>query len=406
MIKNIYFERYAYPERFFNEPPHPDTNLIVVIPSFKEPALLESLESLLSCDRTAGKVEVIVVVNHAENASEADKTINITSYQDLKVFAEHVKSDFITLKTIKAFDLPVKEAGVGLARKIGMDEAAYRFEQLNKDGVIVCFDADSAVQPNYLQAIEQHFEEHPKSPGCSIHYEHPLTDDAIIPYELHLRYYIQALCYADYPFAFHTIGSSMAVRSKAYQKQNGMNKRKAGEDFYFIHKIIPLGHYTNLTKTTVIPSPRISDRVPFGTGRAMQEYQKGKDLYQSYNFQIFEHLKTFMGTLPEIYQKRAFPDSLEIETVQFLNDVNFKQELEKLLKQSTDLASFKTRFYQWFNGFKVLKYVHFLRDHYYPNTYLVDGVNTLLQKHFNQEAKADGKSQLLLLRELEKNYNN
>src|SRR5213594_3575687 len=93
----------------------------------------------------------------------------------------------------------------------------------------------------------------------------PKVAEAIAAYELHLRYYVRALRYAGFPYAHHTIGSCMAVRADVYKKQGGMNKRQAGEDFYFLQKIIPLGHFTDLTETKVIPSSRPSDRVPFGT---------------------------------------------------------------------------------------------------------------------------------------------
>src|SRR5207249_6387595 len=106
-----------------------------------------------------------------------------------------------------------------------------------------------------------HFRENPRSPGCSIYFEHPLEGpldarvyDAISTYELHLRYYVQALRYAGFPYAYHTFGSCMTVRADAYMEQGGMNKRKAGEDFYFLQKIISLDGFSDLTETTVIPS--------------------------------------------------------------------------------------------------------------------------------------------------------
>jgi len=36
---------------------------------------------------------------------------------------------------------------------------------------------------------------------------------AIAAYELHLRYYVQALRYAGFPHAHHTVGSCLAVRA-------------------------------------------------------------------------------------------------------------------------------------------------------------------------------------------------
>src|SRR4029434_9989987 len=95
---------------------------------------------------------------------------------------------------------------------------------------------------------------------------------AIAAYELHLRYYLQALRTAGFPHGYHTIGSSMAVRARTYMEQGGMNRRQAGEDFYFLHKLIPLGGFTELNSTTVYPLPRPSNRVPFGTGRAVSEW--------------------------------------------------------------------------------------------------------------------------------------
>ena len=75
----------------------------------------------------------------------------------------------------------------------------------------------------------------------------------IAAYELHLRYYTHGLRFSNLPYSFQTVGSAMAVRCSAYQKQGGMNKRKAGEDFYFIQKIIALGGYSELNSTTVFP---------------------------------------------------------------------------------------------------------------------------------------------------------
>jgi len=42
-----------------------------------------------------------------------------------------------------------------------------------------------------------------------------------------------------------------------------MNRKQAGEDFYFIQKLMPLGGYFALNSTAIYPSPRESSRVPF-----------------------------------------------------------------------------------------------------------------------------------------------
>jgi hypothetical protein len=186
------------------------------------------------------------------------------------------------------------------------------------------------------------------------------------------------LAYAGLPYAYHTIGSSMAVRSSAYQKQNGMNKRKAGEDFYFLQKLIPLGDFTEIKSTKVIPSPRVSDRVPFGTGRAMQNWlTENKEELLSYHPKSFEDLKQFCEVLPNFYlnEKSSIPTSIE----SFLETIDFHENLIKIKKNSTSKNHFEKLFYNWFNAFKVLKYMHFARDNYYSDVIIFEGANALLK---------------------------
>ena len=259
---NSYLEKHRFCERQLEDPVSPDTNIIVVIPCYNEPALLKTLQSLLDCEKISCGVEIIVVINSGEQDLENVLKQNQKTFDEAVEWIRNLsptltfpKGEGKTFHLIQIKNLPKKHAGVGLARKIGMDEAVARFEDISKpEGVVICLDADCTVEKNYLTEIEKHFQQHPKATGCSIYFEHPVEGNefeqknysGIINYELFLRYYNRALHYCDFPYAFHTIGSSMAVRNKIYQKQGGMNRRKAGEDFYFLHKIFPLGNFNEL----------------------------------------------------------------------------------------------------------------------------------------------------------------
>ena len=383
---NFYLQKYGFRPPGIQSPPDPNLGIIVVIPCFDEPDILPTLKSLYRADMPVCAVEVIIVVNSGTHHSEEIKNRNLETIDSIRSQDEFVLSGKLTYHIISINDMPKKHAGVGLARKIGMDEAVARFDNLNRDGIIVCFDADSICCYNYLTEIEQHFTKHPKTPGCAIRYEHPVSGqefskdvyDGIINYELFLRYYNQGLHFAGLPYAFHTVGSSMAVRSSAYQKQGGMNKRKAGEDFYFLHKIIALGGFTELNSTKVIPSPRTSDRVPFGTGKAINDWIEGESTeYMTYDFRIWELLKAFVECIPDL-QNIAFIETdfyklPSAETfIQFLNDSDFESGLNEIRNNSTDKPSFLKRFFVWFSAFRVLKLVHFLRDEQWPNQPLFD----------------------------------
>ena len=252
--ENFYLKRFGLSNHRIKGFPDKGLQFIVTIPAFIEPELTNAVKSILNCTPPRGGVEVIVLINHSENANTEIAQQNLDSYNQITSFLQNGKTAF-PVHVFTAFDLPKKHAGVGLARKILMDEAVYRFEAVqNKKGIIICYDGDATVSKNYLIEIERHFQQNPSAKAAGIHFEHPYKDlpvnssqrRAIVEYELHLRYYIDALRWSGHPHAYQTIGSSMMVRSDVYQALGGMNKRKAGEDFYFLQKIIPEGDLAKL----------------------------------------------------------------------------------------------------------------------------------------------------------------
>jgi glycosyltransferase involved in cell wall biosynthesis len=389
---NVYFERYAYPKQLFRQKPDPELKIIVVIPCFNEPEITPTLNSLLAC-QPVEKVEIIMIVNESEEADELIKKNNLSTLAEISTWQGQVEPWF-NLLTYHA-KLPPKDAGVGLARKAGMDEAARRFEMIGrKEGVIACYDADSTCAKNYFKALEQAYYQAEKTPvGSSIYYEHPFPKDpshrnGIIQYELHLRYYVHALRWAAYPNAHQTVGSSMVVRADMYQKIGGMNKRKAGEDFYFLHRLIPTGNFTDIVTTCLYPSPRVSQRVPFGTGKAMEKWQQNNSLtYESYNLKSFEDLKTFFSIVDDLFVGK-FNEIIvrqPLSVTRFLKADNFEPALYRLKKQSTTVEKFRKNFYAYFDGFKVLKFLHFSRDNYHPNKPIVEVALKLSQLRWPQE---------------------
>lgn len=394
-------------------------NISVVIPCFNETQLIRSLQSLADCNPPKCTVEVIVVINGSVKTPIEIQKQNLRTFNEAQKWALDQNQNLQWIQfLIRHFpELPPKHAGVGLARKIGMDEAVERFKSIgNQKGIIACFDADSQCKPNYFEALESHFLQYPKTQACSIHFEHPIEGDefrpsvyqAITQYELHLRYYIEAQKWAGFPYAYQTIGSSMAVRCDAYQQQGGMNRRKAGEDFYFLHKFTPLNHFSELNTTCVIPSPRLSDRVPFGTGKAIADLLQQSDsspIYHSYSLQSFVDLKIFFAQILHFYQSDTAQLSKLISTLpksifDFLLQINFKQKLHEIRSNTRNFDSFRVRFFKWFNAFMVMKFVHFTRDFYYPNIEVEIAAKELLKElEFEIEENTSVEKLLLFYRQ-------
>ncbi|MBM3835610.1 MAG: glycosyltransferase [Verrucomicrobia bacterium] len=376
-IIDAYFQRFGFCERQIQTPPRSDLGIVVVIPCFNEPDLIGSLGSLWECERPACSVEVIVVINAASNSPREIHLQNQNTFTEASEWiAQHQDSRF-AYHLLRLSKLPDRQAGAGLARKIGMDEALRRLSDVNcPEGIIVCYDADCRCDSNYLSGIERHFRQHLRSPACSICFEHPLSGpfdqkvyEAIAAYELHLRYYVQALRYSGFPYAYQTIGSCMAVRAEAYRKQGGMNKRQAGEDFYFLHKVIPLGGFTELTGTKVIPSPRPSDRVPFGTGKAVRDFLADGRI-TTYPLSAFLDLKRWFDRISSFYRETDLTSSRVFdglpETVRtFWSSDRFAEIIQEIQENTSTDAAFRKRLFHWLNAFTVMKFIHHARDHFY-----------------------------------------
>lgn len=381
-IKN-YTERFQVNRPYFSIPPKDDLCLIIAIPAYKEPNIKATLESLAKCQLPSGTVEIIITINAPENTSVYDLEINRQCESHIKEWVLS-KPDFLEVLIIKEESLPQKHAGAGLARKIGMDEAVQRWASIDKDGPIVCLDADCTVSENYLIEAEKAFVDK-KIEIAHFHFEHCYQQEfdeilrkGIINYELHLRLYVQGLKRAGFPNAVHTVGSSMVVRASRYAKSGGMNRRKAGEDFYFLHKLVVNGGWKDIVSATVYPSCRVSDRVPFGTGRAQMEWVTN-GVGETYNSEIYEVLKPLFSNV-----KLYYNTGLGLNFIQPINDflksVDGVNKVEEIKKKSVSVEVFTKHFWQWMDGFMVMKLTHYLRDNGFPNQEVLICANELLIK--------------------------
>ena len=392
MFADRYISRnVVYPE-FINQKPDRSLGMVVVIPCYREPDVLQTLQSLIDCKKPLCKVEVIVLVNQPENESREIADFNRGTFRQLQEWKE--KYDHADLQFFPVYPkpFPKKTAGAGMARKTGMDEAIRRFHTINKpDGILVSLDADTTVSPDYLIEIEKHFADNPANVGATIRFQHR-TDPVkmsekqiagIKLYERYLYYYKNALAYTGYPFALFTIGSAFCCRGDAYVKQGGMNRRQAGEDFYFLHKLSQLGAIGEINTTCVYPSARLSDRVPFGTGPVLQRWMDGQeDLTMTSRVQAFVDLKLFFDRIGELYKidEDTFDqmkEGLPVPFQQFLNEDYFYNELLVINQNSASIETFRKRFFQVFNAFKVLKYINFSHASFYSKQNISEAENEL-----------------------------
>ncbi|MDD2733898.1 MAG: glycosyltransferase family 2 protein [Desulfuromonadaceae bacterium] len=351
----------------------------VVIPSLAEsvniPQTLESLSR--NPAELLERFLILIVVNQRADVSDAETADNRETLRMLPLWKQQYRLHnlFWVDASTSGNELPPKQ-GVGLARKIGLDLTLPLLDFNRGDPLLICLDADTVVQPDYLAAITGHFAAS-SAGGATIPYRHrpagdPAGQSAIDRYELFLRLYVFGLAHAGSPYAFHTVGSAMACTASAYVASGGMNSRLAGEDFYFLQQLHKTSGVVQLTGTVVHPSPRSSHRVPFGTGRAVGDMLADGEqrllFYQPVVFSIVgEWLACVRGNI-EAESASLLESSSEISPVlhQFLEQSGFAASWDNLKKNNRDSASLLTAFHGWFDAFRTMRLIHELSYRIYP----------------------------------------
>lgn len=406
-------KHYQVERRLINEGPAEDLGIVVVLPAYDESDVLSVLESLSSCTfPKALSIEVIIVFNASEKDGLSVKDTNALGYYKVKEWILSRDGLRFNIYPMLMNDLPSKTAGVGLARKIGMDEAWRRLMSTGQsNGLIVNLDMDCKVESNYFTALNEWRLSALDKEAASIYFEHPLPSgdhkvEAIVSYELHLRYFIEMQRWLGLPYAFHTIGSSMVVRAEAYGIVGGMNKRKAGEDFYFLHKLIKRDRFDDITETCVYPAARISERVPFGTGKAIKDHLDHKRYAHTYSPKTFEVLSE---AIVDVQQKllSGIDDFYDMDKEwerpvrQFFDLTDIRSKWVEIFRHASTPEARLKRFFLWFDAFMLMKYCHYCRDAdvSYSSSVKDAAMYLLRQLDYNTDEDLDTMDMLNILRQ-------
>ena len=173
---------------------------VVVIPAYAEKEMLFStLTSLAQNNPPSLEYSLILcVINNKSDAPSEDVSNNQTKIEyldalikkeglgkfnsDQKIYPQLLKIADTQLKlsyidaSSKGCEMPLRDGGVGMARKIGMDMALRLLKTSAADkNLIISLDADTLVQTNYLSAIKNSFT--PKIKTAIVAYEHQMPED-------------------------------------------------------------------------------------------------------------------------------------------------------------------------------------------------------------------------------------
>lgn len=364
----------------------------MVIPVFNEAATL--LDSLAGLTTDTGSILVVLVLNRPATCTDPDANTplrhtlqqlpehqTLASGCHLATIAPQITVAWIDLETTTG--VTPTEKGVGLARKTGCDLAL----QWIAGGAIatqwICSsDADALLPADYFARLADDTQD---SAALLFPFIHKLSGDAIndeacLRYELRLHHYVLGLQYAGSPYAFHTLGSCLAVRASNYAQVRGFPVRSAAEDFYLLNKLAKTGAITQWPGQCIELSSRPSNRVPFGTGPAIQRLVGSNQMAQAelyYDPRCFDCLRAVLLAVETLYDgdvamtRQLQANGLALNEAELcaslLETMGIGSALAHCHRQAGDLATYTRHFHQWFDGFRTLKFIHGLRDVRWPN---------------------------------------
>ncbi len=353
-----YLERYGEPEAGAIPLPGREFANAVVVPCYDEAP--ECIDHALG--RVAGAPLAIVVVNAPDDAPAAALARSRAMWRALAPGGGQPMQwtrtpggiDVLAVDRINGQRRIPGRRGVGLARKIGADIAcALIVRGAVRRPWIYFTDADVRLPAGYL-------DDAPEQPGCLVmpfrHIAEPDIAAMARAYELHLRYYVDRLRQARSPYAFHTIGSAIAVHAEVYARVRGVPRRNAGEDFHLLNKAAKTAPVLALGGEEIVIRARLSERVPFGTGPALLAMDDAA-LFPGYAPESFELLR----------EVTAFIDDgapVQARTRALLEELGFFRQLESARRRTRQPHTLRKALHQWFDALRTLRFIHLARRHH------------------------------------------
>lgn len=349
----------------------------------ESPAFLDGYR--LAARSAPGRALIIAVVNatsatpaelRAQNAALLRELCHeAQKLSDAVFFSRQPDFELLILdRSSPGHELPDRQ-GVGLARKLAGDVALALFERgALKLPFLMMTDADATLPADYFRRAEQAVGAIPAALIYPFLHVSAGGDAAVHEatrvYEASIRYHVLGLAWAGSPYAYHSIGSTLAVHADAYAAVRGVPKRAAGEDFYLLDKLGKLGALHRLTGEPVAIASRRSARVPFGTGpRVEQLLSQGRAPVAS--DQAFLALKQLLVGLDRVAATqqptlllatlKELPTSLGTLAEVAVERLGLPEAVRAAIAQ-VGQGNLRRRLHTWFDALKTLQFLHVLRD--------------------------------------------
>lgn len=353
----------------------------LVIPAYKETSGF--VQRLIESPLWDEQILAIIVINQPLDTPVEDLNQRLAGFfqrfpatevsENLRFYHVRNSSFLIVDRFSPGRQIPAKQ-GVGAARKTGFDLAVFlqTTGQLHNP-VIYSSDADALLPDNY-------FSEPIKCKSAVVFdFEHIAlenTDAAVFRatqvYQSAIKYYRLGLQWAGSPYAFTSMGSALAVHTEAYCQVHGFPRRSGGEDFYLLNKLAKISPVRYAPQVCIGITARRSDRVPFGTGPAIQQIlalDHPESDYHYYHPEIFHLLKHWLDFIPALWSAVKCGDRnwpLPEPVLNALQKLGINDLVRHLASNAATAGQGLRSAHQWFDAFRTLKFIRLLQAQHLP----------------------------------------
>ncbi len=329
------------------------------IPAMDENDYLFDTLKCIERQNYAGKIQTYICVNQPEWWHDDDNKRDICkrNAELLEKLRERKKGLIVIDKTTKGNGWATKKkSGVGVARQTLLNEI---LERATEKDIFVSMDADCTFGNNYINSVVCNLEKNKQFSAFNSPYYHRLTsnenaDRGILRYEIYMRIFLLNMLRIKSPFAFTAFGSAIACRIKTCKSLGNFDAHQAGEDFYFLQKIVKHEKISLYGDEIITPSSRMSDRVPFGTGKAIATMEKEERTYPIFHHSFFDKIAEAYQILDSLYKK-----DIHSELFDFLQSTSKEKESiwTSIRENSSSLQQFKRMFHQKCDGLKIFQFL-------------------------------------------------
>ena len=365
-----YLALYAEPETRYQHRFESTYNHSLVIPAYREEA-----SRVRKVWRSLPSSTLVILVLNARQAPDIEAQDLFTTLtadrqktqvdRGISLHCRDGEPDLLIVDRFSEGRTIPEKTGVGLARKIGHDIAL----KLSLDQVVISnwlftTDADAILPQDYFDITPAATDTARVCP-----FRHEARDGLDIPvllYEIYLLYYAAALRAAGSPYAYPTVGSTIACQVEAYASVRGYPKRATGEDFYLLNKLCKLGTVATPAMSPVILEGRLSTRVPVGTGQAVAAIDLLTDPLAQYGFEhpdCFRRLADLLTFISELSDRQPeqclHPDPI---IQRFCESSGLLSQYHNKKAQQPSPAVMLKFLTDWFDGLRTRQFIRFCRD--------------------------------------------